>query len=294
VKVRVVGTRKQPGRCAYCHDQLVALGHRCPGCATWLHLDCWEEVQTCVSPGCEEKAPERTRRGRRSSREPQPSRPSGRTRAREHRDQGRGRAHVRSDEDLEAWAAESARSRRDYGFWARTAPYFRLLLSLIVNLAIVAAILAVVYWVLSDPSHAWQSLRKGKGGRSSDLNGYIGVLCLGGFSAFLGFASIRWLIKWPGVWVETGRLLEWAQPEPLRMRIWKDTAGRNVTTYAEFKTLDDTLRSGMEKVKLAGLLPPSWLRSECLRKPVLVYGLDDGQPPYLIEDVSGQLALIHP
>jgi hypothetical protein len=294
VKVRVVGTRNQPGRCAYCHDQLVALGHRCGSCATWLHLDCWEEVETCVTPGCEEKAPQRARRGQGTGRKSVRSRPSGRTRARDHRDRGRGRAHVRTDEDLEAWAAESAHSRRDYSFWARTAPYARLLLSLVLNLAIVGAVLAVVFWFFSDPSHAWQSLRKGKGGSSSDAHAWMMILFLGGMGVFFGFMAGFWLYKWPGVWVETGRLLSRARPEPLRMQIWKEKSGKHTKTFAKFKTIDGNVRAGMEKVLLEGVLPPFWLRSECVRKPVLVYGLEDGEPPYLIEDVSGQLALIHP
>ena len=295
MKVRVVGTRKQPGRCAYCHDKLVALGHRCEGCATWLHLDCWEEVQTCITPGCEEQAPTRARRAQRSSREPVPSRPSGRTRARDHQDRGQGRAHVRTDEDLLAWAEESSRARRDYSLWARTAPYLRLLLSLAVNLAIVFAILGVVAWIVSDPHHAWQWMRKGKGG-PSDLNGLLTSLFGFGVSAFFGLLALRWLIRWPGVWVETQRLLNYAQPEALRMQIWKEAGGssNNTKTYAKFKTVNGNLRRGMEKVKIEGVLPPFWLRTECLRKPVLVYGLEDGEPPYLIEDVSGQLALICP
>ena len=51
---------------------------------------------------------------------------------------------------------------------------------------------------------------------------------------------------------------------------------------------------GLRQVTLEGILPPLWLRSECARKPVLVYGLEDGQPPFLIEDTSGQLALLYP
>lgn len=290
MKVRVVGTRNQPGRCAYCHDRLVALGHRCGTCATWLHLDCWEEVKTCVTPGCEEKAPERARR---STGVRVRSRPSGRTRAREHRDRGRGRAHVRTDEDLEAWAAESASSRRDYSLWARTSPYLRLLLSLAVNLAIVGVIVGVLGWIASDPAHAWQELRKGKHS-SSDGHGVMMILFMLGFFGFFGFLAVSWLIKWPGVWVETGRLLSRARPEPLRMQVWKEKSGKHTNTYAKFKTVDGQLRAGMERVQIEGVLPPFWLRSECARKPVLVYGLEDGEPPYLIEDVSGQLALIHP
>lgn len=78
------------------------------------------------------------------------------------------------------------------------------------------------------------------------------------------------------------------------MRIWKEQSGKSKTIYAEFKTTRGRVRSGMGRVKIEGVLPPFWLRTECLRKPVLVYGLEDGEPPYLIEDVSGQLALIHP
>lgn len=288
MKVRVVGTRKQPGRCAFCHDRLEALGHRCEGCQTWLHLDCWREVKSCPSPGCEEKPPVVAPAGRRGHAE------DGAARASQHRDRGRGRAHARDGASLEAWAAESARTRKGATWQARWGPYARLLLSLLFSLALLLLVLALVGRALSDPAEFWQGMRRGKGGRSSDATGFVSLVMAGGFSLFCGYFSLSWLWKWPAVWGETQRLLNFATPEALRMRIWKERIGKHTKIFAEFKHLDGTLRVGMGKVSIGGILPPFWLRNECLRKPVLVYGLEDGEPPYLIEDISGQLALIHP
>ncbi|MEZ6187287.1 MAG: hypothetical protein R3F62_20035 [Planctomycetota bacterium] len=40
-------------------------------------------------------------------------------------------------------------------------------------------------------------------------------------------------------------------------------------------------------MKVGGLLPAFWVAERCSRKPVLVYGAEDGEPPFLLEDADG-------
>lgn len=46
---------REAQRCAFCHDDLGdGELHRCPRCATVLHLPCAREAIGCVSAGCRE------------------------------------------------------------------------------------------------------------------------------------------------------------------------------------------------------------------------------------------------
>ncbi|MCA8920528.1 MAG: hypothetical protein KDD82_01895, partial [Planctomycetes bacterium] len=198
--------------------------------------------------------------------------------------------------DLRDWAEESRRRPREYGWWAGVSPYLRLTLSLVFNLALVVGMAAFVLWLLKDPAHAWESLRTGKHGHKSDVNAVISLLMAFGLGGFFSVRAGVWLYRWPGVWTETGRLLSFARPQPMRLQVWHEGRGKHRKTYAAFRPVDGSLRgpNPLRQVTLEGILPPLWLRSECARKPVLVYGLEDGQPPFLIEDTSGQLALLYP
>lgn len=50
----------------------------------------------------------------------------------------------------------------------------------------------------------------------------------------------------------------------------------------------------IRRLRVAGLLPAHWLRQRCEAREVLVYGLEDREPPFLIEDREGRLALVDP
>lgn len=110
--------------------------------------------------------------------------------------------------------------------------------------------------------------------------------------AMLACLAIAWLVRWPGVWIEIGRLLSDAEPKPMRMRVWVKGSGKGATTQAEFRSVKGPRM--VKEIDLGGVLPPCWLRNHCARKPVLVYGFEDGEPPFLIEEPSGRLAFVAP
>ena len=272
MKVRIVGTLKQAGRCAFCHDSLEALGHPCGGCGTWLHLDCWEEIKVCTSPGCEEKAP--AREGTTASATPL-----------------EGRAHLRTEDDLQAWARE-ALERRLYGPGA-VWPYLSLISSLAGYLLVLGGLCAWISWGLSEGiPGAWRLAKPGDAPLLSML-GIVGPT--GGVTLALAYHLLLALAKWPKAWSDSHSLLRETRPEPRRMRVWVESAGDKPQTFAAFERLSGSPVPGMAKVRLDRFFisPPRWLFEPCEGKPVLVYGLGTGEPPFLVEDASGQLALIH-
>lgn len=284
-RIQVVGTRRQPGRCAYCHDRLDALVHHCEGCGTWIHLDCLEELTgSCPTPGCAGTP----------NAEPPPRRPrhrQPRAERRQRRQRHRRRRHHRDRPTLEQWAREEAvdHHRVPTG-WARWGPYSRLALSGALHLAFLAFAVFVVVWAALHPHEAWEALRKGKHG-SSDGNGWMSLLFFGGGIGVFGWFSVRWLSRWPRVWDEVGRLLERGRPLPMRLRVWTQGSGKHRQTWARLQGLDGHPEF---RFQLSGVLPPGWLSRPRDGTPVLVYGVEDGEPPYLIENGNGQLALVHP
>lgn len=274
-RVRVLGSTRQPGRCAYCHDDLGAVGHCCSSCQTWVHLDCWREAGTCPSPGCDERPPSPAERPR--PRHASPRRRRG------------GREHVQSDRDLVAWAEERAQNPRAYAGLARTMPFVRLLFSLALTLGVVLGASAVGLVMISGAAQL---------GVAERANDVLVGLAIGVASFGVAAFGVAWLLRWPAVWKETRRLLTTALPTPMRMRVWTERRGKNRTTYLELREArpgrSSRPRASMEKIQVSGLLPAFWVAERCSRKPVLVYGAEDGQPPFLLEDADGRLALIDP
>lgn len=277
MKVRVVGSVKQPGRCAYCHDSLEAVGHRCGSCGTWLHLDCWQEAKVCTSPGCTEEAPSRD--------------VSIRAKSKLTRDRAArlgGRAHLRSDEDLRAWAREAI--KRQVEGQVATGPYVRLLIGLASNLALLVALVALAVFLVPQIPDLWGIASRG----DSPVLSMLGItgpstLAAGAFAYYL----IRSLLKWPKDWGDVKRLLALARPEPFRMRVWSETVGNKTTTYAEFRRLSGSVQTGMGQLDISSFIPPpGWLTRSCTSQPVLVYGVGTREPPFLIENAAGDLALI--
>lgn len=272
-RIQIVGSRKRPGRCAYCRDALDALVRRCPGCGTWLHLDCLEELGgRCPTAGCARSAGA-ARPGRRERRE----------RRRRHR----RRRSAPTDATVERWADEE---RARPGAWARFGPYARLVVSGLVNLALLGAAVAFFGWLLHDLPAAWDALARTKSGRPSDANGYVKLALLIGLAGVVLYACGRWLWRWPRVWREVGRLLDETRPVPMRLRVWTAGSGKHKKTWAALRPLEGGGRR--VEFRVGGLLPPGWLARDRDGTPVLVYGIEE--PPYLIENARGQLALVHP
>lgn len=272
MKVRVVGTLKQPGRCAFCHDALEALAHPCQRCGAWLHLDCWEELKACTSPGCEQEAPSR------ESTAPAAT-------------QIEGRAHLHNEEDLRAWARE-AHERRLQGPTA-IGPYFRLLTSLAGYLVVLAGLIGLVWFGVREGIPAAWTMAKAGDSPLLSMLGMIGPLSA--VIAALAYQLFKALGKWPRAWTDTRRLLHQTRPEPRIMKVWNESAGDSFLTFASFSRLDGRVVPGMAQIQLERFFvaPPRWLFEICVSKPVLVYDLGTSAPPFLIEDASGQLALIH-
>ena len=268
MRVRILGTLGKPQRCAFCHDQLEAVGRECADCKTELHLDCWREVRVCPTAGCGATPPPSGIRGApRRHASPRPRRG--------------GREHVTNDQDLIAWAEETSRRGRVVGSAARLGIYLRLILSLGLNLAILLCV------VLAAGFMAFSLISETRLGFSTLV--VIAILLA---ILFGGYLAVSWLVRWPGVWKEVGRLLNGAQPQPMRLRVWKTELGRSTTTHAEFRSL--SVPCVLKVITVQGVLPPRWLRQVCARKPVLVYGFEDREPPFLVEDTSGQIALVSP
>jgi hypothetical protein len=291
-RVQVVGTRRQPGRCAYCRDSLDALVHRCEGCSTWLHIDCLEELGRCPTPGCAGQPASAPSPAQPTFRAPRGGR-AGRRERRERRRRHRQRRREPSRQTLQAWAEEEAvEHHRAPTGWARAAPYVRLAMSGVFNLLMVSAILFTVAYALMHPTAAWEALKSGKHGKSV-LNGVMSLAIFGGGGLFGLFVGIRWLMRWPTVWDEVGELLDHSSPVPMRLRVWTEGSGKHKKTWASLRPVSDA-RVRETRFKLDGLLPASWLRRPRGGTPVLVYGIEDGEPPFLIENGAGQLAIVHP
>lgn len=69
--------RRSPQRCPYCKSGVRVRVHRCPGCATIHHAECWEEHAGCSIYGCSEagQTTRANRPGAAEATEPQPELP---------------------------------------------------------------------------------------------------------------------------------------------------------------------------------------------------------------------------
>ncbi|MEZ6186537.1 MAG: hypothetical protein R3F62_16200 [Planctomycetota bacterium] len=279
-EVRIVGSRKPPGRCVYCHSALDFLPITCVGCGTSLHRECLAEHGGCPTPGCRPPAP------------PDPERPpSDLERARLVTAPAVPRAPVQ--EHL-AWAA---RRRNDpgqrHGLLARasillnlTSAWLGALLITSLGLGLGSLMIGTTIFLLAQGAHRDVPLA----GLLAGLCGFVGPWCV-----CWGAFALRRLWRNTRTWLRLNQLLHRADPVPRTLRIWQEPGSPNSAACAALYRLgEDTPQRGLERIPVEGTLPASWLFASREREPVLVYFATTEAPPLVIEDRMGRLTLLDP
>lgn len=281
--IRVVG-KARGGRCVFCHDSLSDDVSRCPECRAAWHRDCGAEASRCPTIACPGPAPAAEvarRRGRHYPAAPRPARPA----------VAAPPQRPAREPSRPGWTVD----RPPPSAAARFGPYSRLLLSGLVNGAVVLGIAALLLYVVTHWPQVWEGLQRGKHGRHEGPgSALVKLLIFGGVLGVWGGVCLSWLLRLPGSAAETRKLLDETTPVLMYLSTYTQGTGKHKTRWARLRGKHGEHAGAVHEMKLDGLLPPWWLTSRAwAEQPVLVYGLPP-PGPYVLEFDDGMLALVHP